>query len=300
MSTSEPPDAARRGATLRAGRRHASSAGEIARAREPDARAAPGRRAGRRGADAGAALAPPHPRAPSALAVGRRAAPRRRSTAPPAPGRRCSSRRSPSAPPPKESDLRNVPAPRRALGLRRRSLPGSRRAPSPTGDAPYPLGAPAAGGRRASRRFRRGAVAPASRRGRARLPALPGCPLARRAARAGLALPAAPSAAPVGAPRAARSSVRRARPDAGAASPPGIFDPHAVKRDFPILRRARARQAAVWLDNAATTQKPQAVIDRLSYFYEHENSNIHRAAHTLAARATDAYEGGAREGARAS
>jgi len=40
-----------------------------------------------------------------------------------------------------------------------------------------------------------------------------------------------------------------------------------------------------------TTQKPQAVIDRLSYFYEHENSNVHRAAHTLAARSTDAYEG---------
>jgi cysteine desulfurase/selenocysteine lyase len=46
----------------------------------------------------------------------------------------------------------------------------------------------------------------------------------------------------------------------------------------------------IWLDNAATTQKPNAVIDRLSYFYRHENSNIHRAAHTLAARATDAYE----------
>ena len=46
----------------------------------------------------------------------------------------------------------------------------------------------------------------------------------------------------------------------------------------------------VWFDNAATTQKPQAVIDRLSYFYAHENSNIHRAAHELAARATDAYE----------
>ncbi len=43
-------------------------------------------------------------------------------------------------------------------------------------------------------------------------------------------------------------------------------------------------------DNAATTQKPQSVIDRLKYFYEHENSNIHRAAHELAARATDAYE----------
>jgi cysteine desulfurase/selenocysteine lyase len=53
----------------------------------------------------------------------------------------------------------------------------------------------------------------------------------------------------------------------------------------------------VWLDNAATTQKPRRVIDRLTYFYEHENSNIHRAAHTLAARATDAYEG-ARESVR--
>lgn len=46
----------------------------------------------------------------------------------------------------------------------------------------------------------------------------------------------------------------------------------------------------IWLDNAATTQKPQAVIDRLAYFYAHENSNIHRAAHSLAARATEAYE----------
>jgi cysteine desulfurase/selenocysteine lyase len=46
----------------------------------------------------------------------------------------------------------------------------------------------------------------------------------------------------------------------------------------------------IWLDNAATTQKPQSVIDRLSNFYTHENSNIHRAAHELAARATDAYE----------
>jgi cysteine desulfurase/selenocysteine lyase len=46
----------------------------------------------------------------------------------------------------------------------------------------------------------------------------------------------------------------------------------------------------VWFDNAATTQKPQSVIDRVSYFYEHENSNIHRAAHELAARSTDAYE----------
>ena len=47
----------------------------------------------------------------------------------------------------------------------------------------------------------------------------------------------------------------------------------------------------VWFDNAATTQKPQAVIDRLAHFYEHEHANPHRAAHELAARATDAYEG---------
>jgi cysteine desulfurase/selenocysteine lyase len=68
------------------------------------------------------------------------------------------------------------------------------------------------------------------------------------------------------------------------------FDPRAIRNDFPILREQVNGKPLIWLDNAATTQKPQSVIDRLSYFYEHENSNIHRAAHTLAARATDAYE----------
>ena len=68
------------------------------------------------------------------------------------------------------------------------------------------------------------------------------------------------------------------------------FDPYLFRRDFPILQEQVHGRPLVWLDNAATTQKPQAVIDRLSYFYEHENSNIHRAAHTLAARSTDAYE----------
>jgi cysteine desulfurase/selenocysteine lyase len=68
------------------------------------------------------------------------------------------------------------------------------------------------------------------------------------------------------------------------------FDVNAVRRDFPILaERVNGRQL-VWFDNAATTQKPQVVIDRLAHFYAHENSNIHRAAHELAARATDAYE----------
>jgi len=76
------------------------------------------------------------------------------------------------------------------------------------------------------------------------------------------------------------------------------FDPRAIRNDFPILREQVNGRPLIWLDNAATTQKPQAVIDRLAYFYEHENSNIHRAAHTLAARATDAYEA-AREKVRA-
>ncbi|ENO84506.1 family 2A encapsulin nanocompartment cargo protein cysteine desulfurase, partial [Thauera linaloolentis] len=73
------------------------------------------------------------------------------------------------------------------------------------------------------------------------------------------------------------------------AHPP--FDVHAVRRDFPILQERVNGRQLIWLDNAATTHKPRAVIDRLAYFYEHENSNIHRAAHELAARATDAYEG---------
>ena len=68
------------------------------------------------------------------------------------------------------------------------------------------------------------------------------------------------------------------------------FDVNAVRRDFPILQERVNGRQLIWFDNAATTHKPQAVIDRLAYFYAHENSNIHRAAHELAARATDAYE----------
>ncbi|NIG06870.1 cysteine desulfurase, partial [Burkholderia sp. Tr-849] len=72
------------------------------------------------------------------------------------------------------------------------------------------------------------------------------------------------------------------------AHPP--FDVNAIRRDFPILQERVNGKQLVWFDNAATTHKPQAVIDRLAYFYAHENSNIHRAAHALAGRATDAYE----------
>ncbi|CAA2139062.1 family 2A encapsulin nanocompartment cargo protein cysteine desulfurase [Hyphomicrobium sp. ghe19] len=69
------------------------------------------------------------------------------------------------------------------------------------------------------------------------------------------------------------------------------FDVDGVRRDFPILNETVNGRPLIWFDNAATTQKPKSVIERLKYFYEHENSNIHRAAHELAARATDAYEG---------
>ena len=64
----------------------------------------------------------------------------------------------------------------------------------------------------------------------------------------------------------------------------------SIRNDFPILQEKVHGRRLIWLDNGATTQKPQAVIDRLAAFYAHENSNVHRGAHTLAARATDAYE----------
>ena len=96
----------------------------------------------------------------------------------------------------------------------------------------------------------------------------------------------------LGVPRAQAAPLPQA---SAAAYPP--FDLNAVRRDFPILSERVNGRPLVWFDNAATTQKPQAVIDRLSHFYAHENSNIHRAAHELAARATDAYEG-ARETVR--
>ena len=75
----------------------------------------------------------------------------------------------------------------------------------------------------------------------------------------------------------------------GLEKPP--FEVDFIKKDFPILQERVNGRPLIWLDNAATTQKPRQVIDRVSYFYEHENSNVHRAAHELAARATDAYEG---------
>lgn len=68
------------------------------------------------------------------------------------------------------------------------------------------------------------------------------------------------------------------------------FDVQAIRADFPVLHQLIHGKPLVWLDNAATTQKPQSVIDAISRYYAQDNSNIHRAAHTLAARSTDAYE----------
>ncbi|GJE34295.1 family 2A encapsulin nanocompartment cargo protein cysteine desulfurase [Methylobacterium oxalidis] len=70
------------------------------------------------------------------------------------------------------------------------------------------------------------------------------------------------------------------------------FDVERVREDFPALHQSVNGHPLVWLDNAATTHKPQSVIDATSEFYGRHNSNIHRAAHTLAARSTDLFEGG--------
>ena len=70
------------------------------------------------------------------------------------------------------------------------------------------------------------------------------------------------------------------------------FDVQRVRQDFPALHQSVNGKPLIWLDNAATTHKPQAVIDATSQFYGRDNSNIHRAAHALAARATELYEGG--------
>jgi cysteine desulfurase / selenocysteine lyase len=69
-----------------------------------------------------------------------------------------------------------------------------------------------------------------------------------------------------------------------------MFDVEAIRRDFPILQRTVHGKPLVYLDNAATTQKPVAVIDALVEYYEHYNANIHRGLHALAEEATARYE----------
>jgi cysteine desulfurase / selenocysteine lyase len=73
-------------------------------------------------------------------------------------------------------------------------------------------------------------------------------------------------------------------------SPRTAFDVKGVRADFPILRTLIHGKPLVYLDNAATTQKPQAVIDRVARFFSEENSNVHRGVHFLSERATEVYE----------
>lgn len=69
------------------------------------------------------------------------------------------------------------------------------------------------------------------------------------------------------------------------------FDVEKVRKDFPILHQQVNGQPLVYLDNAATTQKPECVIQAISDYYRFDNSNVHRGAHALADRATTSFEG---------
>ena len=73
-------------------------------------------------------------------------------------------------------------------------------------------------------------------------------------------------------------------------APRETLDLKAIRQEFPILRQRVHGKPLVYLDNAATTQKPQAVIDRLVRYYAEENANIHRGVHVLSVQATDAYD----------
>jgi cysteine desulfurase/selenocysteine lyase len=63
-----------------------------------------------------------------------------------------------------------------------------------------------------------------------------------------------------------------------------------VREDFPILDQKVHGHPLVYFDNAATTQKPRAVVEALRHYYEHDNANVHRGLHELSSRATEAYE----------
>ena len=69
-----------------------------------------------------------------------------------------------------------------------------------------------------------------------------------------------------------------------------VFDPHRYRQDFPILSEKAYDKALVYFDNAATTQKPRAVIDAVRWYYETQNANIHRGIFCLSEKATMAYE----------
>ena len=79
---------------------------------------------------------------------------------------------------------------------------------------------------------------------------------------------------------------------------PARLDVEKIRADFPILQQEVNGHRLAFLDSAASSQRPQSVIDAISHYYEHDHANVHRGVHTLSHRATDAYEG-AREKLRA-
>jgi cysteine desulfurase/selenocysteine lyase len=81
-----------------------------------------------------------------------------------------------------------------------------------------------------------------------------------------------------------------ARSELAREAPVRRFDVRKIREDFPILRQKIYGKPLVYLDNAASTQKPQCVIDALVHYYSNDNSNIHRGVHLLSQRATSAYE----------
>ena len=70
----------------------------------------------------------------------------------------------------------------------------------------------------------------------------------------------------------------------------GSIDWNGVREDFPILGQEVHGHPLIYFDNAATSQKPRAVIEALRHYYEHDNANVHRGLHELSSRATEAYE----------
>ena len=86
------------------------------------------------------------------------------------------------------------------------------------------------------------------------------------------------------------TTARAPSPRPSAAATDAVFDIERVRGDFPILRQSIRGKRLAYLDNAATTQKPRAVIDALTQYYSAENANIHRGVHFLSQQATFAYE----------
>src|SRR5436309_1417267 len=83
-----------------------------------------------------------------------------------------------------------------------------------------------------------------------------------------------------------------------AAQPKKMIDWESVRADFPILEQRVHGQPLIYFDNAATTQKPRAVLDTLRHYYEHDNANVHRGIHELSNRATAAFEAARARAAR--